>query len=245
MFGNALKTYIATGHGQGQRTRFQTRNRVASMTMTKKPRRQMGIKSLKRAIKDTEPAKHFTFENNAPLLHNTVLTCVPTQGLIQGTSNIARIGDAAFLCALKVKGEYLTNVTAGAYTVRFIVGWTGEEVTTVGVSSSLVSGLGISEVFLPGTASLFTCNGLINPKTFTCLSDMTMDLNSQIAATSDTGSIEFNVPINQSFYYQSAGSLQGKTRNLAIVVVGCVAGGTTGVTAAGNMVWSADLIFKD
>lgn len=230
---------------KGPRQGYRNARSRTMTTFGKNRKRTLGVRSLKRAIKDTEPAKHFSFENNASLTHNTVNTCIPTQGITQGTGNINRLGDAIFLCALKIKAEYLTSATAGAYTARVLVGWTGEEFTTAGISSSLQAGLGITEVFLPGTASLFTANGLINPKAFTCLYDSTIDLNSQIAATSDTGSVILSVPINQSFSYQSSGSIQGKTRNLAIVVIGCVAGGVTGTTAAGNFVWTADLIFKD
>lgn len=220
--------------------------RKASYTNTLVKRRRtrpsMGLKAL---IKRTEAAKHFSFDNNAALLHNTMYTCIPTQGITQGTGNINRIGDEIYLCALKVLGQYLTSTTAGAYSLRILVGWTGEEYNTAGISSSLVSGLGTTEVFLPGTVSAWTPNGLINPKAFTVLYDQTVDINSQITATSDLSSFEFTVPINQTFCYQSSGSVQGKTRNLAVVVCAGVAYGVTGTTSAGNCIWSCDLIYKD
>lgn len=208
----------------------------------RKPVRQ---RSLKSAIKQLEPARHFSFETNQLLLHNTMVTCVPTQGPVQGNSNINRTGDALYLCALKFQGFYLSSAPANFYSLRLLVGWTGEEVTSAGASSSFVSGLGLSEVFLPGTATLGTVNGIVNPKAFTCLYDITIDSNSQIVATNDGNSFKFTVPLNQSYDYQSSSSVQGKLKNLVVVAIGNVSGGVTGTTAAGNIICSMDLIFKD
>lgn len=221
--------------------------RIASYTgtMVQKKRRQQRSVSLKTLIKRTEPAKHYTWENNAALLHNTLYTCIPTQGITQGTSITNRLADSVYLCALKISGQFLSATTAGAYSMRIIVGWTGEEVTTAGIASGLVSGLGLGDVFLSSTAGIWTANGQINSKAFTTLYDQTIDINSQISAVSDISSFNITVPLNQSFYYQAAGFTQGKTRNLCVLVVAGVAYGTTGVTAAGNCIWSADLIFKD
>ena len=237
---NAVPMMVATG----QKRRL--RNYAPTQTLTKrrrtKPQRSVSLKTL---IKRTEAAKHYTFENNAALLHNTLYTCIPTQGITQGTGNTNRVGDEIYLCAIKVMGQYLSASTAGAYSMRLLVGWSGEEYTTANISNQLVSGLGGSEVFLPSTFTTWTPNGLINPKAFTVLYDQTIDINSQITATSDLSSFEFTVPLNQTFCYQSSGSVQGKTRNLCVVVIGGVALGTTGTTPAGNCIWAADLIYKD
>lgn len=221
------------------------RNTGTRTTLTNKRTKPFTGRSLKKLIKSTESAKHFTFETNGTLTHNTIYTCVPTQNPVAGTSNVGRIGDDIYLCALKIHGQFLTAVTANAYTYRILVGWSGEEVTTVGAGSTFVSGLGGTEVFLPGSFTTWTPNGIINPKAFTLLHDETIDINSQISATVDCNSFAFTVPINQDFMYQSAGSAQGKTRNLCIVVVGSVANGVTGTTASGNIIMAADLIFKD
>lgn len=208
-------------------------------------RRKRRSVSLKALIKRTEAAKHFSFDTNLTMTHNTLYTCVPTQGITQGTGNINRTGDQVYLCALKIKAYWQSAVTAGPYTYRIIVGYSGEEVTTVGASSSFVSGLGVSEVFLPGTTGQATPNGLINPKAFTVLYDETFDINSQIAATADVQSFIHTVPINQQFNYQSSASIQGKVRNLCILVSAVTASGATGVTPVGNMICACDLIFKD
>lgn len=244
-YNKALKTIPFVSAAYGVQKPATKRTSSATGTMVQKRRRQQRSVSLKTLIKRTEPSKHYTLENNAALLHNTLYTCVPTQGITQGTSITNRSGDSVYLCALKIAGQYLSATTAGAYSMRIIVGWTGEELSTVGISTGLVSGLGLGDVFLSTTASIWTPNGQINAKGFTTLYDQTIDINSQISAVSDISSFGFTVPINQSFNYQSAAGVQGKTRNLCVLVVAGVAYGSTGVTAAGNCIWSADLIFKD
>lgn len=234
----------ALSRTNGMRTR-QIKTATHGLVNYSRPKRNARRKSLKVAVKDTQPAKHYSFETNQLLLHNTVVTCVPTQGPVQGDSNIGRTGDSIYICALKVQGLYQSSAAANFYSLRFLVGWTGEEVTTVGASSSFVSGLGITEVFLPGTGTTVTTNGIVNPKAFTVLHDITIDSNSQIVTTVDGESFSFTLPINQSYYYQSSASVQGKFKNLAIVAVGFAAGGTTGTTAAGNVIISADMIYKE
>lgn len=214
---------------------------VAS-TRTRQAKRS---KSLKTLINNTKPAKHLTGDNNRALTHNTIYTMVPSQAIQQSVSGEGRIGDDTYLCALKLTGHFLSHTTAGAYSYRVIVGWSGEELTTAGIATSLQAGLGITELFLPGTAGTWTGNGVINPKAFTVLHDSIYDINSQIAGTADLTTFNITVPINYDFKYQSAGSVQGKTRNLCVVVIGGVAFGTTGTTAAGNCIFAYDLIHKD
>lgn len=210
-----------------------------------KKRRLRRSMSLKAMIKRTEAAKHFSFDTNLTMTHNTLYTCVPTQGITQGTGNINRIGDQIYLCALKIKAYWQSAATSGPYTYRIIVGYSGEEVTTVGASSSFVSGLGTTEVFLPGTTGQATPNGVINPKAFTVLYDETFDINSQVAAVADVQSFVHTIPINQQFNYQSSASIQGKVRNLCICVSGVTASGASGVTPVGNLIWACDLVYKD
>lgn len=190
------------------------------------------------------PAKHYTGETSPTLVHNTVTSMCPTQGIVQGDGNTQRDGDAIQLEALKMKGTFVTNSTAGAYQYRVLVGWSGEEYTTANIATGLVSALGASEIFLPSTQG-WVNNAIVNPKAFTLLYDQTFDINSQIAATQDSQAFNLTVPIHQSFAYQASGSVQGKTKNLYVVVIGSVAGGTTGSTASGQVLLSYDLIFKN
>lgn len=213
-------------------------------SMVKKRRPVTKSQSLKSLVKATEPAKHYTWSNNASLVHNTLLTCAPSQGIAQGLTNTNRLGDSVYLCAVKIHGFYQSASTANAYTFRLQVGWTGEEYGTANIAGQLVSGLTLAEVYLPNTAALASVNGITNPKAFTSLYDLTIDINSQLAATVDVQSFEFTVPLNVNFPYQSDGSVFGKARNLVVVASASVASGVSGTTASGNVVWSGDLIFK-
>lgn len=226
----------------GRRTRM---GRSYTLTTTNKRRQQYRGNSFKRQVMKLHPAKHYTMDT-APLnTHNTILSMCPTQGITQGDGNTNRDGDAIHIESLKIKGTMITSAAAGAYQHRIIVGWSGEEITTANIATSLVSGLGSTEIFLPTTAGNWVPDGIINPKAFTCLYDETFDLNSQIALTQDLAALGFTVPIHQDFDYQATGSVMGKTRNLFVIVIAAVAGGVNGTTAAGQHLISADLIFKN
>lgn len=242
----AVPVYLASKGAAALATKRQYNSGMNhTMVVTHKRQRRGRKMSLKALIKQTEAAKHFTLQDNAALLHNSIYTCVPTQAITQGTTNTTRLGDSVYLCALKVQGHFLAPATAGAYSYRIMVGWTGEELTTANIATTLVSGLGGTELFQPNTFGTWTPIGMINPKAFTVLHDQTIDINSNITAINDLNSFAFTVPLNQNFNYQASGSVQGKTRNLCVIVIGGVALGTSGVTAAGNCIWTADLIFKD
>lgn len=201
-------------------------------------------KSFKKKVFDTQPARHFTGEDSEPSTHNTMLTCIPTQGIQQGSTNVSRQGDSIYICALKLKYNFQSAVASNGYQWRILVGWTGEEITTANIATAFVSGLGATEVFLPTTTTNWVANGIVNPKTFTCLYDQTIDINSQVALSSDLAGDSTTIRINQAFDYQSSGSVMGKSKNLAIVVVGCVVGGVSGTTVVGNVVASWDVIYK-
>lgn len=242
--GTAALVYGKYGTSRASASRLRHSQSYTNTMVTKSRRSRGRSTSLKALVKSTEPAKHYTLSNNATLLHNTIYTCIPTQGIAQSLTNTGRIGDSVYLCALKVKGFYQSATTANAYTFRIQVGWSGEEYGTANIAGQLVAGLTAAEVYLPTTTTLATVNGIVNPKAFTILYDQVIDINSQIAATVDVQSFDAIISLNQNFQYQSDGSVFGKTRNLCVVVSAVVASGASGVTPAGNCVWSADLIFK-
>jgi len=210
----------------------------------KRKRPTKGI-SLKKAIMNTLPAKHFTAEDSFNMTHNTLYTCVPTMGVTQGTTNSQREGDRIRLLALKLKATLQSASTANSYTYRVIVGYSGEEWITANLGTKFVAGAGATELYLPTTSTNWMASGIINPKAFTCLYDRTIDINSQITATVDGFSFADTIQLDSDFSYQSTGSVYGKTRNLCVIVSGSVAGGVAGVTASGAMIPSLDLIFKD
>jgi len=227
-------------------TRLKPTGRPSRTSNYRKPYRKAarGKGSFRSQVMAVFPAKHYTGETTPTLVHNTITTMIPTQGITQGNGNTQRDGDSITLEALKLKGTVVTNAVAGAYQYRIIVGYTGEEYTTANIGSTLQSGIGSSELFLPNF-SVWLTNALINPKAFTALYDETIDVNSQLSAIQDVANFNVTVPLHTSFAYQSSGSVQGKTRNLAVLVIGNVAGGVTGTTASGQMLLSYDLLFKN
>jgi len=247
-YGTSLKQYAPYGMGAMQyaaqrytpQQRIRHSNAIGSYVNKKRKSRVVRNSFHSLAVKEM-PAKHYAGTSLTSLTHNTITTLIPTTGITQGLTNTNRIGDHVQLCALKLSGSLNTAVAPNGYSYRILVGWTGEEFN---LPTALGSGLGSTELFIAGTDSNWVPNGIINPKAFTCLSDTTYDINSQLSAVSDCQSLSFTVPVSTKFDYQSNGSIQGKTRNLAIVVIGSVIGGVSGTTSAGLVILAYDLIFK-
>jgi len=187
------------------------------------------------------PAKHYAGATATGTTHNTLNTFVPTTGIVQGLTNATRVGDSIQLCALKLNMSFQTPNTSNGYTYRIIVGWTGEEYN---FPSSFGSGLGTSEIFLTGTSANWTPAAIVNPKAFTVLYDGNIDVNSQVSGVPDCRTENIRVPLNGKFDYQADGSIQGKTRNLAVVLIGAAVNGVSGTTSTGLVVINYDLIFK-
>lgn len=247
VYGTSLKQYAPYGMGalQYAAQKFSTRQKIrhgTTMSYTSKRRKSRRNAGSFHALALQElPAKHYANASLSGLLHNTINTVIPTTGITQGLTNTNRIGDHVELCAIKIKGNFNSAVAANGYSYRILVGYTGEEYN---LPTVLGSGLGSTELFIVNTDSAWGCNGIVNPKAFTVLSDTSYDINSQISGVSDSLSYGFTVPLNTKLDYQSNGSIYGKTRNLAIVVIASVIGGVAGTTSCGLTVMAYDLIFK-
>jgi len=210
--------------------------------VTRRAPKRAKKQSLKSKVMNMKAAKHFTGEQGVSMTHNTLYTLTPTAGPTQGDANTSRDGDAIILCALKLKGFYNTDTASNGYSFRIIVGYSGEEVA----NTTFGSGLGVSDIFLPNTGSTVTCNGIINPKAFTVIHDEKLTANSTITGVRDK--VDFNVTIplgNRSFLYQSAASALGKDKNLMVVIVSDLVGGTTGISSTGGTSISWDFIYKN
>lgn len=245
--GLSAKRYLSSNTtligGGYKRQRMAAGRTTATKTLTvAKTTNKPNARSLKTKIMNLKPAKHFTSEAGVSMLHQTLYSMFPTAGVVQGTGDDERIGDHIFLAAIKMKGMFSTDPDAGAYSYRILVGYTGEEYLSPVLSSV---GLSAGEVFLPNTFTTWRVGGLVNPKAFTCLYDETFDVNSQIDGFRDLTSFSFSVPLNKSFPYQASSSPLGKFKNLAVVVVGGIAGGAQGVNDLGGISYAYDLIFKD
>jgi len=218
-------------HADGTRT----------MTQTQKRRRVGNKKSFKQLMLNNSSAKHFGDTGNVAILHDNIYTFNITAQVTQGDANTNRDGDHINLEALKIRGFYSSAVTAGAYSFRMLVGYSGEEYLAPNFTTG-VGGLGAGEIFLPGAPTNHT--SLVNPKAFTTLLDFNVDINSQIAATADISSILKTILLKQGFNYQSTASTFGKVKNLYVVLIGNVVGGTVAVTPVGECIIGTDLIFK-
>lgn len=216
------------------------------MGLTKSTRyrgRRFKRTSFKERVMQIAPAFHKTIADNvatATILHNGIFSYNITAQVVQGTTNQDRVGDAIQLLALKLNGLVATGTPVGAYQIRVLVGWSGEEYNP----ATLGSGLGSSEIFLPGTGANYTTNSIVNPKAFTVIHDEVMDINS-VTANAELSNVMIKVPVRGKFSYQSSGSVYGKTRNLYLVVTGVVIGGTSGVTTVASFQSGIDLVFKN
>jgi len=195
-------------------------------------------------VRNLAPYKHNTINDNSfnpTLTHNTIYTTNITAQITQGDSITGRDGDAVILTSLKCKGAIQTAAATGAFMYRIIVCWSGEEYDLIGSSAGLSAG----ELFLGSQGGSFNCNSNCNPKSVTVLYDEHISINSLIATTSDVQQIFFSVPINQKFSYQSSGSRFGKMKNLYVVVIPSVVGGTSGVTSCGQVFFNTDMVFQN
>lgn len=178
-----------------------------------------------------------------PMTHNTIYTNNITAQVTAGTTNQSRQGDSIYLMGLKVTGNFITATTAGAYRYRCMILTSGEEYNFGAAFGSL--GLTNTEIFLPNTGSAVRPSSIVNNKAVTVLYDQQFDVASQIAATSDIVSTEFYVPLKQKFSYQDEGAIFGKTKNIYLVIIGYVAGGSNSVTSTGGGYFNTDLVFKN
>lgn len=228
-------------------TRPQYRSQQSYTKVASKPRYRRGTRSsFKTKMLASTPAKHYMTNDNQTAvvgaLHNTLYTCNLTSAIVTGSADNQRIGDAVQLLSLKLNGLLSSNAaTNQACQFRLIIGWSGEEFS---LPNTFASGLGNTQVFQAGTGTAWQNTAIVNPKAFTVIDDRVITLNNSITGVADVQEIAYTVPCNTAFFYQSAASTLGKTRNLYAVFIACTLNGVTGVTNAGSIALSTDLIFK-
>lgn len=214
---------------------------------TNKRRRRYGTRSsFKTKMLAASPAKHYmTNDNQTGIiggLHNTIYTCNLTAGIVTGSADNQRVGDSLQLLSLKINGLLSSNpASTSSCQWRIIIGWSGEEYN---LPNTLGSGLGNTQIFQSGTGTSWQNTAIVNPKAFTVLDDRIFTLNNSITGVADIQELAYTIPCNTAFFYQSAASALGKTRNLYLVVIPCILNGSTGVTACGALALSSDLVFK-
>jgi len=210
---------------------------VGSMTKLR-TKRTAFRKSFKQRVLSIPPAKHLTADSRVGIGSDTVYGVNVTAQVVQGDANNQRDGDAIYMEALKIKGQFESDPTSNAYKCRILVGYSGEEFTAAAFSAATLSG---NQVFFSGTNNY---NAIVNPKAFTCLYDTTMDLNSQIEGDVTIQSYEATIQLKQMLPYQASASVYGKYKNLYIVVIGYGVGIGVG-TGIGTISMNWDLIYKN
>lgn len=203
--------------------------------------------SVKQIMLRSIDSHHSTISDSTNILtgagfkHNNMYTANITAAVTQGTTNANRIGDKIHLEKLIIEGIFAAPTTAGAYNYRIIVCWSGNEYNPTGLGSAFGT---YADLFLPNTGGAFLTNGITNPKGPTVLWDSRYDINSAIATTADIVTFRKTISLKQDFAYESTGATYGKYKNLYVVVIGCVLGGSAGTTEVGNVAFSTDLVFK-
>lgn len=234
----AMMAYGAT-RPTALRNQYRYGDGTRTYTQTNKRRRSSFKTSFKQLMLKNTAAKHKTANSSTTMLQNNLYTWNISGLIVQGDTNQDRDGDHVNLEALKLRGFVDSATTAGAYSFRIIVGYSSEEYAA---TTFTTAGLTAGEIFLPNGTSNYT--SLVNPKTFTCLWDENIDINSQVAGAQDISSILKTVSLKRGFNYQNSAAIYGKDTNLYVVVVGIVIGGTNGVTIMGETSLSMDCIFK-
>lgn len=200
-------------------------------------------KSLSRQLLRLADMKEKTAQSGeTSMFHNSIYSISPTQTITQGTTNQTRVGDSVYLQSFHLNGFFAASSAANAVQkYRVIVGWTGRENANTAFATGVIAA---TDLYLPNTFGDQTI-GIINSKAFTVLSDMIIDINSNVSTSKDLKSFSINIPLRQNFRYISEGGAFGKNKNLIFVVVPYINGGTPGATNAGTISFSWALKFKD
>jgi len=216
-----------------------------SRTRTKTTRRRKTVgfsTAVKRVLaRDTETKYNVFAGLPASFLHNNIYSMCFNAKVVQGTGEGTRIDDSINLIGCSLKGVINTAAVTGAFSYRLMVVW-----STVALDPAALGtgGLAFANLFLPGGIGnpVFA---LVNPKACTVLHDEVIDINSLIAVSKDIMSFDIKVPLSGKFNYVATGSKFGKTKNLYVVAIPTVIGGSSGVTDCGFITFDAQLKYKD
>ena len=177
------------------------------------------VAAVKRMINGVLEKKQKPLQVISPAMSIDVLyTFNFTAQIPQGTTDGSRIGDQISLGSLEVNLRYQTGSIGGAYQLRVLIFWSGEEFNP-SINTLTAGSFTASQLFLPGVTGLYPF-APCNSKAVTLLHDQIMNIDSQIEGKSDVGVSRINIPFKgQTFKYQESGSVYGKTRNLYMVVL--------------------------
>lgn len=229
----------------------QKRGMIVTKTKTKMKYKKPGKSKVSLAVR--KEIKKISIRNaeiknsdngtSASLLHLQQRAMGITQCVTQGTTQITRVGDEINLTAFRFNIIIQAPTTAGAYSYRILVVYSGEEYAATTLSTSSIT---FGEIFLPNIVAGSDNMGVVNKKAVTVLHDENIEINSNIASTSDVVAIQREINLrNVTFKYQASGSVYGKVKNLYLVMIPSVVGGTASTTACGTALINSSLDFRD
>jgi len=196
----------------------------------------------KTAIRNSE-IKNASSGNSTSLLHNQIQGFGVTQRIVQGTNSEQRLGDEMFLESFRMEVIIGAPTTAGAYAYRLMVVYSGEEYSSTTFSTSTLSA---SEIFLPNITTGTRVSGVVNKKAVQVLYDHEFVINSNITGVADVYTTSAYINLRKyRFQYQAGGSTFGKLKNLYVIVIPNVQGGTLDTTGCGSIVINNALDYRD
>ena len=200
--------------------------------------------TLTQAIRNQASPMHLAIGdgvNSVTLTHNTIQTQNMLIFLTPGTTQYQRTGDNVFLEALKINATWEgPSVSSNGATLRMILCYHDDYHATNYINGS---GLGLSDLQMTGTGQARTTAMITDPKKVTVVDDRTFTLNQSLAGVSEKCAITYTVPLKKRFTFQPT-TQEGKDRNLYLVVVADISGGSTGSTVCGQLYLNQDLIYK-
>lgn len=184
---------------------------------SRQTRKLATVASVKKMINGVMEKKQRAYAvQSSAMVSNTVYTYNLTAQIVQGTTDGARIGDGIELKNFVASFRYLTAPQGAYYSLRILVFFSGEEYNPSAIAFGAAS---FSAAEIMAAAGVNFVTAVTNPKAISVLHDVIIQVNSQVVGYEEGQVHRVNIPLNQKFLYQAAGSIQGKTKNLYMVVI--------------------------
>lgn len=174
------------------------------------------------------------------LLHNTIYTFNPLQGIALGTGERNRVGDSIFVKFIKLR--YATQCTAAAPCQKYRVMVIKSDEKFNVPPTAFGSGFGLSDLFWPdggGNYSLETIRCLKNLKDASITSVLYDRIHDVNFHSYDNGpntiqgkAWDVTIPVNKKVSYDNVNSNYLKGDNYYVITIPWIGGGSTGSTQA-------------
>ena len=174
-------------------------------------------------------------------LHMVLCILFQLNNLLQGSLASNRVGDKVFYCGLNLKGQLTTTVSNSIWRF-FIIKHRDSYSNTVGQWSS---GIGASLMFRNGDTNPWS---YVNSDDVQVLCAKTIKVDQKFAGeTPIVREFRMNCRIMKNFQFRTGTSSEGEFYNYYAVMLpwSQVGSPTTGTTPVGNLMMSAEQIFKD